>query len=71
MLTSSLSSFDNGQNPGEGSMDSNSLEKTLNSILNTLPRTLAPLEAIRISRKRILKKVLDFFFYKICEMKFF
>ena len=67
MFTSSLSSFDNGQNPGEVSMDSNSLEKTLNSILNTLPRTLAPLEAIRISRKKSLKKVLDFFFTKFVK----
>ena len=41
----------NRANPGKVSMDLNSLEKTLNSILNTLPRTLAPLEAIRISRK--------------------
>ena len=29
-------------NPGEVSMNSNSLDKTLNFILNTLPRTLAP-----------------------------
>ena len=62
MFTSGLSSFDNGQNPGEVSMDSNSLEKTLNSILNTLPRTLAPLEAIRISRKKNFKKSFRLFF---------
>ena len=59
MFTSSLSSFDNGQNPGEVSMDSNSLEKTLNSILNTLPRTLAPLEAIKILRNKSLKKKVE------------
>ena len=39
-------------------MDSNSLDKTLKSILNTLPRTLAPLEAIKILRNKNLKKKL-------------
>jgi hypothetical protein len=51
-------------------MDSNTLNKALNSILNTLPRTLAPYEAIKILR--------NFFstFFKLkkkffCQMKFF
>ena len=39
-------------------MDSNSLDKTLKSTLNTLPRTLAPLEAIKILRNKKLKKKL-------------
>ena len=49
-------------------MDSNSLDKTLKSILNTLPRTLAPLEAILKSKKlkkKLKKKVI------FCQMKFF
>ena len=41
-------------------MDSNSLDKTLNSILNTLPRTLAPSDSISIFRKKVLKKSLHF-----------
>jgi hypothetical protein len=39
-------------------MYSNSLEKALNSILNTLPRILAPSEAINILRKKRWKKKL-------------
>ena len=41
-------------------MYSNSLGKALNSILNTLPRTLAPLEAIRIW-KQFKQRIKDFF----------
>ena len=36
-------------------MDLNSLDKTLNSILNTLPCTVAPLEAISYSVKKSSK----------------
>ena len=36
-------------------MDSNSLDKTLNFILNTLPRTLAPWEATKTFRQKTLK----------------
>ena len=39
-------------------MDSNFLDKTLNFVLKTLPRTLTPLEAIRIWKKKSLNKVL-------------
>ena len=47
-------------------MDTNSLEKTLNSILNTLPCTVAPLGAMSYSLKRIknLKIFKNFFFVK-------
>ena len=47
-----------GQNPGEVSIDSNSLDKTLNFILNSISRTLAPLEAIS-NWKKSLNKVLN------------
>ena len=45
-------------------MYTNSLEKALKSILNTLPRTLAPLEAIKILKikswkKKLKKKILS------------
>ena len=49
-------------------MDLNSLNKALNSILNTLPRTLAPYEAIKILRNffsTIFKLKKKFF----CQMK--
>ena len=42
-------------------MDSKSLDKALNSILNTFPRTVAPLEAITYS----VKKNQKFFFREI------
>ena len=51
-------------------MDSKSLDKALNSILNTFPRTVAPLEAITYSVKKKLsknltkKKIKNFFFVK-------
>ena len=51
-------------------MDSNTLNKALNSILNTLPRTLAPYEAIKILRNFFS----TFFMLKkkfFCQMKFF
>ena len=51
-------------------MDSNSLHKTLKSILNTLPHTLAPLEAIKILRNKKLKKKLKIKSV-FCQMKIF
>ena len=51
-------------------MDSNSLDNSLNFIINTLPRTLAPYEAIKILRNFFLTfcKLKKKFF---CQMKFF
>ena len=52
-------------------MDSKSLDKALDSILNILPRTVAPLEAITYSVKKKLSKNLTkkknqkFFFREI------
>ena len=48
----------NRTNHGEVSMDSDSLAKTLKSMLNTLPRTLAPLIAINCFLKKNHKIVL-------------
>ena len=45
-------------NPGKVSMDSDSLAKTLKSMLNTLPRILAPLIAINCFPKKNHKIVL-------------
>ena len=45
-------------NPGKVSMDSDSLRKTLKSMLNTLPRILAPLIAINCFPKKNHKIVL-------------
>ena len=45
-------------------MDSNSLDKALNSILNTLPRTVAPLGAISYSVKKIKETFDNFFFFQ-------
>jgi hypothetical protein len=58
-------------------MDSNSLDKALNSILNTLPRTLAPLEAIKLSswqknsKKKKIQKKFKKNFQKIREITMF
>ena len=46
-------------------MDSNSLDKALNSILNTLPPTVAPLGAITNSVKKNQAKIFKFFFREI------
>ena len=43
-------------------MDSNSLDKTINFMLNTLLRTVAPLEAISYSVKKLGKNFTIFFF---------
>ena len=43
---------------GEVSMDSNSLDKTLKSILSTLPRTLVPLKAIMLFHKNKIVAIL-------------
>ena len=60
-------------NPEEVSMDSNSIDKTLNFISNTLPRTEAPLGAINYSTNffsRNLKKKKSIFFLWNCTFHF-
>ena len=47
-------------------MDSNSLDKTLNFMLNTLPRTVAPLGAVN-KKQKFDKK----FFFKLKKTKTF
>ena len=42
-------------NPGEVSMNSSSLAKIKNKVLNTLPHILAPLEAIMLFHKKYLQ----------------
>ena len=58
-------------NPGAVLIDSNSLDKTLKYILNTLPRTLAPLEAINYSvKKNFLKYEKKIYIFKIFKTYF-